>query len=164
MSEYVVQLLKIACLLQEAALEKAKAGEGRNVEHVALEDDATLTLADTERPRRAQRKRKQAQPADQNGTAPSAEPKETAKPRRTKQKQKQQALETEAAQSEPKIDTVQLPKQARRGKRADVKAPLLAGQFKVAMYALKRIPACITAVCGEPKSWHAIERARGLRY
>ena len=116
-----------ACHIQEAALEKAKAGEGRNVEHVALEDDATLTLADTQRPKRAQRKRKQAQPADQNDTVPSAEPRETAKPRRAAQKQKQQALEAEAAQAEPKIGSVQQTKQARRGRRADVKAPLPAG-------------------------------------
>ncbi|CAK0783892.1 hypothetical protein CVIRNUC_007092 [Coccomyxa viridis] len=116
---------------KEAALEKAKAGEGRNVEHVALEDDATLTLADTQRPKRAQRKRKQAQPADQNDTVPSAEPRETAKPRRATQKQKQQALEAEAAQAEPKIESVQQTKQARRGRRADVKAPLPAEGISV---------------------------------
>ncbi len=32
-------------LTQEAALEKARAGEGRNVEHVALETKGTLELA-----------------------------------------------------------------------------------------------------------------------
>ena len=118
----------MSCLLQEAALEKAKAGEGRNVEHVALEDDATLMLADTQRPKRAQRKRKQAQSADQNDTAPSAEPKETAKPRRAKQKQKQQAVEREAAQPEPKTGIAKQTKQAsRRGTRTDAKALLPAG-------------------------------------
>lgn len=29
---------------QEAALEKMKAGEGRNVEHVAMQDDETLAM------------------------------------------------------------------------------------------------------------------------
>jgi hypothetical protein len=33
---------------QEAALEKARAGEGRNVEHVALETEGTLGLAATQ--------------------------------------------------------------------------------------------------------------------
>ena len=141
----------IACLFQEAALEKAKAGEGRNVEHVALEDDATLTLADTQRPKRTQRKRKQAQAADHNGAVPSAEPREAAKPRRAKQKQEQQALETEAAQPEPEIGTVQQTKQARRGRRrAHVKAPLPAGQSILAIYASHRVPAHVTAVCGKP--------------
>ena len=50
-------------LLQEAAMEKAKAGEGRNVEHVALEDDATLALATSQQPKR--RKRKQTPEAEQ---------------------------------------------------------------------------------------------------
>lgn len=49
--------------LQEAALEKAQAGEGRNVEHVALEDDATLALASAQQPKR--RKRKQAPEVEQ---------------------------------------------------------------------------------------------------
>ena len=49
--------------LQEAALEKAKAGEGRNVEHVALEDDATLALTSAQQLKR--RKRKQAPEAEQ---------------------------------------------------------------------------------------------------
>ena len=79
---------------------------------------------------------------------PPAEPKQTAKPRRAKQKQ--QALETEAAQSEPKIGTVQQTKQARRGRKADVKAPLPAGQSKPAIYASYKSSACFTAVCGEP--------------
>ncbi len=35
-------------LKQEAALEKARAGEGRNVEHVALETEGTLGLAATQ--------------------------------------------------------------------------------------------------------------------
>ena len=114
----------MSCLLQEAALEKAKAGEGRNVEHVALEDDATLM----HRHNRAHRKRKQEQSADQNDTAPSAEPKETAKPRRAKQKQKQQAVEREAAQPEPKTGIAKQTKQAsRRGTRTDAKALLPAG-------------------------------------
>jgi hypothetical protein len=42
--------------VQEAALEKARAGEGRNVEHVALETDATLLLAaQRTKPRRSGR-------------------------------------------------------------------------------------------------------------
>lgn len=44
-------------------MEKAKAGEGRNVEHVALEDDATLALSSAQQPKR--RKRKQAPEAEQ---------------------------------------------------------------------------------------------------
>ena len=41
---------------QEAALEKARAGEGRNVEHVALETDATLQLLQKQaKPRRSGR-------------------------------------------------------------------------------------------------------------
>jgi hypothetical protein len=43
--------------IQEAAMEKARAGEGRNVEHVALETDATLQLASQRAPpRRSLRK------------------------------------------------------------------------------------------------------------
>jgi len=44
-------------------MEKAKAGEGRNVEHVALEDDATLALATSQPTKR--RKRKQEPEAEQ---------------------------------------------------------------------------------------------------
>jgi len=53
----------LRCFLQDAAMEKAKAGEGRNVEHVALEDDATLALATSQPTKR--RKRKQETEAEQ---------------------------------------------------------------------------------------------------
>lgn len=135
MSQVCHALHHMSCWLQEAALEKAKAGEGRNVEHVALEDDATLAVADTQRPKRAQRKRKQAQSADQNGTAPSAEPKETAKPRRAKQKKTEQAVEKKVAQSEPKTEVVQQTKQAsRRGRSRAAKAPLPAGEARLTLH------------------------------
>ena len=46
---------------QEAALEKARAGEGRDVEHVALETEGTLQLAEAKRgaaPRRTAKRAK----------------------------------------------------------------------------------------------------------
>lgn len=46
---------------QEAALEKARAGEGRDVEHVALETKGTLQLAEAKRgaaPRRTAKRAK----------------------------------------------------------------------------------------------------------
>ncbi|CAL5225951.1 g8750 [Coccomyxa viridis] len=82
---------------KEAALEKAKAGEGRNVEHVALEDDATLALASAQQPKR--RKRKQAPEVEQNGAAPKAtQTEQYAEPQRARRKGKQSAA---AAKREP---------------------------------------------------------------
>ena len=44
-------------LLQDAALEKARAGEGRDVEHVALFDDQTLQAQEAAKPARKRSRR-----------------------------------------------------------------------------------------------------------
>ena len=44
-------------LVQDAALEKARAGEGRDVEHVALFDDQTLQAQEAAKPARKRSRR-----------------------------------------------------------------------------------------------------------
>lgn len=50
-------------VLQDAAREKAAAGEGRNVEHVAEADDMTHAAADTKKRKKTSSKPKTEQPA-----------------------------------------------------------------------------------------------------
>ena len=113
---------------QEAALEKAQAGEGRNVEHVALEDDSTLALAIAQRPKRAQRKRKTSIKAEQGGDAVAMSEQAAAEQQSTQRrgskrpvKEKKAAAEFEAA-GEP-----QLKKQRQKGRGAKQSQPMPAG-------------------------------------
>ena len=46
-----------SALVQDAALEKARAGEGRDVEHVALYDDQTLQAQEVAKPARKRSRR-----------------------------------------------------------------------------------------------------------
>jgi hypothetical protein len=114
---------------QEAALEKAQAGEGRNVEHVALEDDSTLALATAQRPKRAQRKRKTSVKAEQGGDAVAMSEQAAAEQQSTQRrgskrpvKEKKAAAEIEAA-GDP-----QLKKQRQKGRGAKQSEPTPAGQ------------------------------------
>ena len=113
---------------QEAALEKAQAGEGRNVEHVALEDDATLALATAQRPKRAQRKRKTSAEAEQGGDAMAMSEQAVAEPQSTQRRGRKQPVKGKEAAVEIKAaGDPQLKEQRQKGRSAKQSEPMAAG-------------------------------------